>query len=69
MQTKLQSMIESWVNILVGYVLALLAQIIIFPLYGMEVNLSGNLQIGTIFTVLSMIRSYSLRRIFNKWHK
>lgn len=68
MQTKRQSFIESWVNILVGYGVAVLAQVIIFPLFGMEVNLKGNLLIGLIFTVISLARSYTLRRLFNRWH-
>lgn len=69
MQTKLQSMIEAWANILVGFGLALLAQVIVFPIYGMEVNLWGNVQIGLIFTGISLARSYFLRRAFNKWHR
>jgi NhaP-type Na+/H+ or K+/H+ antiporter len=51
----------------VGYGVALLSQIVIFPLYGMEVPLSANIQIGVWFTVISIIRSYLLRRCFNKW--
>lgn len=69
MQTKWQSFIEAWTNILVGYGLALLAQIIVFPIYGMRVDLGQNIQIGIIFTVISLVRSYTFRRVFNKWHK
>lgn len=69
MQTKLQSLIEAWTNIFVGYSLALMTQIIIFPFYGMEINFWGNIQIGIVFTGISLVRSYALRRIFNKWHK
>ena len=69
MQTRVQSLIEAWSNIAVGYGLAILTQIVVFPLYGMKVDLLGNVQIGIIFTGISLIRSYSLRRIFNRWHK
>jgi len=69
MQSKKQSFIEAWTNIGVGYGLALLTQIVVFPLYGMEVNLGQNIQIGVIFTVMSLARSYALRRLFNGWHK
>lgn len=69
MQTKIQSMIEAWTNIIVGYGLALLTQIIIFPVYGMKIDLIQNIQIGIIFTGISLARSYMIRRLFNRWHK
>ena len=68
MQTRLQSLIESCINVSIGYVVALLAQFAVFPLYGMQVSLSTNLQIGAWFTVISIARSYCVRRAFNWWH-
>lgn len=67
MQLKRHSLLESIINVAVGYGVALASQIVIFPLYGMEVPLSANIQIGVWFTVISIIRSYLLRRCFNKW--
>ena len=67
MQLKRHSLLESVINVAVGYGVALLSQIVIFPIYGMEVPLSANIQIGVWFTVISIIRSYLLRRCFNKW--
>lgn len=69
MQTKWQSMVEAWANIAVGYGLALLTQLIVFPWLGMEVTLDKNILIGLIFTAVSLIRSYTLRRAFNRWHR
>lgn len=69
MQTRLQSLIESWANIIVGYGLALLTQLTVFPLLGIEVRLDQNILIGLIFTAVSLARSYTLRRIFNRWHR
>ena len=69
MQTRWQSFIESWANVLVGYGVALLTQIIVFPLFGMQVSLGQNIQIGIIFTLVSLARSYVLRRVFNRWHR
>lgn len=68
MQTKLQSLIESVANIMIGYFVALATQLVVFPLYGMEVSLSQNVQIGMIFTAVSLARSYCVRRVFNKLH-
>lgn len=65
-QSKTQSFIESLLNIGVGYVIAVSAQMIIFPMFGMIVPLADNLLIGLMFTVVSLVRSYYLRRLFNK---
>ena len=68
MQTKKQSMVESVVQQLTGYLVGLGTQYVVFPLYGMEVDLIANLQIGAVFAIVSTIRSYVLRRVFNKQH-
>ncbi|MGV8712073.1 MAG: DUF7220 family protein [Nitrosomonas sp.] len=69
MQTRLQSLLEAWINVIIGYFVALAAQIIVFPWYGIEVSISQNLQIGLIFTIVSIARSYVVRRLFNRLHK
>lgn len=65
MQTKTQSMLEACANVLIGYSVALLSQLLIFPMFGIHVPLSSNLAIGAWFTAISLIRSYVLRRWFN----
>ena len=66
MQTKYQSLIESLINILIGYLTALLSQVLIFPLFDINVTLQDNLLIGLYFTIISLLRSYLVRRYFNK---
>ncbi len=66
MQTKYQSLIESLTNILIGYLTALLSQVLIFPLFDIDVSFQDNLLIGLYFTVISLLRSYLVRRCFNK---
>lgn len=65
MQSRLESLFESFVNILIGYVVAIVSQIIVFPLVNIDVPLSTNLIIGFYFTLISLVRSYLLRRYFN----
>jgi len=65
MQTKKMSAIESVVNIVVGYSLSILVQIVVFPIFGLEIKLSQNMAIALIFTFVSVARSYTLRRLFN----
>ena len=66
MQTKYQSLIESLTNILIGYLTALLSQVLIFPLFDIDVTFQDNLLIGLYFTIISLLRSYLVRRYFNK---
>jgi len=69
MQTRLQSAKESAINIAIGYTVAFLSQLIVFPLVGVEASYSQNFKIGFYFTVISFIRSYLVRRYFNKSKK
>lgn len=65
MQTRIGSLFESAVNIVIGYFVALLSQLLVFPMFGIDVPLSTNLWIGAWFTVISLVRSYVIRRWFN----
>jgi hypothetical protein len=64
-QSRLGSLIESIVNVLIGYGIALASQLIVFPWFGIHIPLADNLAIGGIFTVISIARSYVIRRWFN----
>ena len=66
MQSRKMSLIESITNVIVGYSISVLAQILIFPMFGLSATIKENLLIGLCFTVISIARSYILRRIFNK---
>jgi len=44
--------------------LAVAAQLLVFPLFGLATTLRQNLAIGAIFTTVSLARSYLLRRAF-----
>lgn len=64
-QSKKHSFIESIVNILIGYGVAVGSQILIFPAFGVHIPISDNLMIGLWFTAISIVRSYTVRRVFN----
>jgi len=66
LQSKKFSLIESVVNVLVGYFVSMISQVIIFPVFGIVTTIKDNLMIGLFFTAVSIVRSYILRRIFNK---
>ena len=67
MQTKKHSLLEALVNIAVGYGVAVGSQMLIFPFFSIYTSISTNLTIGLFFTIISLIRSYLLRRLFNQW--
>lgn len=67
-QPKKHSLLEAIVNVMIGYGIALASQILIFPLFNIHIGIRDNIFIGLIFTVISIARSYALRRLFNWWH-
>ncbi len=68
-QSRKHSALESVCNVLVGYFVALATQLVVFPALGIPVRLGQNVAIGMIFTGVSLVRSYALRRMFNAWHR
>ncbi|MEG1038904.1 MAG: hypothetical protein RSE32_14490 [Comamonas sp.] len=66
MQSKKMSLLETCASTAIGYAVAILAQVLVFPLFGLTVSLSQNLAIGAIFTVVSIARGYCVRRLFNR---
>lgn len=69
MQTKLQSLLESCLNIGSGFVISLIVwSYLVVPVWGLQVNMVDNLNITALFTVVSVIRSYVWRRFFNFVH-
>ncbi len=63
-QSRAMSLIESLVNVAVGYSLAVITQLIIFPWFDLPARVGDALTMGVAFTVVSILRSYILRRIF-----
>lgn len=69
MQTRIGSFVEAWANILVGFSINWVANMLVLPLFGFDVTGAQAFGIGVIFTAISLARSYVLRRWFNslKW--
>jgi hypothetical protein len=58
------SLLEAVANVVLGYVLAVMTQIVVFPLFGLRLAIRDGLLIGAVFTLVSLARSYVLRRVF-----
>jgi len=59
--------VEAVANVLVGIVISFISQVIIFKYYGIAVPTAVNVQMTLYFTLISLVRSYALRRFFNGW--
>jgi hypothetical protein len=66
-QSRRLSLIEAVTNVVLGYALAVVTQIVVFPWFGLQVSLGDNLAIGGAFVAISLLRSYALRRAFARW--
>lgn len=64
-QTRAASFVEAWANIAVGFGINWAANMLVLPLFGFHVTGAQAFGIGVIFTAISLVRSYVLRRWFN----
>lgn len=63
-QSRAISLVDAVANVVVGYGVAVVKQILIFPLFGVYMALAQNLKMDAIFTIVSIARSFVLRRAF-----
>lgn len=64
-QTRTGSLAEAFANIAVGFGINYVANLLVLPLFGLAVTPADAAGIGVIFTAISLVRSYVLRRYFN----
>lgn len=65
-QSRRMSALEALANIVSGYALAVALQLAVYPAVGLSVTLIQSLKMGSAFTIASVLRSYVLRRIFER---
>ena len=63
-QSRVMSLLEAIANVVVGYGVAVATQMLVFPVFGLQTTLVQNLEMGGIFALISMSRSFLLRRVF-----
>ena len=61
------SLVEAATNVIVGFWLAVFTQLVVFPLFGLRISLGENLALSGNFTAISLLRSYALRRLFERF--
>lgn len=65
-QTRMGSFIEVCINIAIGFSINFFMNLTIFPLFGWSISVGENLLLGVIYTVVSVIRGYIVRRWFER---
>ena len=60
------SAVEAGANVLIGYLVSVAANIIVLPMFDYNVTIFDSFAIGLAFTAISLLRSYVLRRVFNR---
>lgn len=68
-QSRWLSLVEAITNVAVGYALAVVTQMLVFPRFGLQASLGENLALGSVFTTVSLIRGYALRRLFTRFER
>lgn len=64
-QSKTESFVEAVINVVIGFSINYFANLLIFPLFGMHISAGDNFLMGLIYTGISVVRSYLIRRYFN----
>lgn len=68
-QTRFGSLVESLANVAFGYSVAVASNLVVLPAFGFRVSVSDSLLIGGYFTIISVARSFVVRRVFNNWRR
>ena len=64
-QSRRGSLIEALINTAIGFSINYFANLLIFPLFGMHISMTANLVLGMLYTIISVVRGYVIRRWFN----
>ena len=69
MQSKKESFIETLASVFVGWIIGVILNMLVLPLFDYNITVIDSLWVSLIFTVVSVIRGYITRRFFNSKEK
>lgn len=61
-QTRVESLIEALINVIIGFFIQFTASAILLPLLGVPISMGQNFVLGIGMTVVSVARQYVIRR-------
>jgi uncharacterized protein YqhQ len=67
-QSKKHSAMETGLSTAIGLVVAFVTQIIVFSWFGIKATFWDNVGLTVVFTAVSLVRGYGVRRLFNWMH-
>jgi hypothetical protein len=67
-QSRAMSLVESLINIAVGFGLSILCQAVVLPALGVPIPWAANFAFALVMTVVSIVRQFFLRRLFEALH-
>lgn len=65
MQSKKDSLIESLTSTTIGWLIGVILNLTVLPLFDYNITVVDSLWVSLIFTAVSVIRGYIIRRWFN----
>jgi len=68
-QSRRMSAVEAMVGTAIGYIVAVATQMMVFPIFGLRAGVIENLGRGLALTAVSVVRSYLVRRLFERLHR
>ena len=69
MQSKKQSLIETLTSVFLGWLIGVILNLTVLPLFDYNITVVDSLWVSLIFTVVSVVRGYIIRRWFNSKEK
>lgn len=67
-QSKRGSFMESLTNVAIGITIGFVSNMVVLPLFGYDVTVGDSFTISIVFTGISLVRSYTVRRLYNKYN-
>ncbi|PCH59648.1 MAG: hypothetical protein COC05_06445 [Gammaproteobacteria bacterium] len=67
-QSRRMSMLETVVCVIAGYILTVLMQYFLYPLFGIIVPAKEALLISMFIVIIAFVKNFAVRRLFNAVH-
>lgn len=64
-QSRVASFFETLTSTVLGFVLSVVVQRALFPALGHDFGYVENMLVASVFTAVSILRGYTVRRVFN----
>jgi len=67
-QSRKMSLLESTVSVVAGYILTVLIQFWVYPMFGVDIPSGAALMISLIIVLAAFAKNFTVRRFFNFLH-